>query len=301
MIHAGKTLREIAQNVETQSAIVQNYNGLIKLRSLLRPVRTEAPKVIWLHGPTGTGKTHLAYEFALVYTGGQRDSIWSNPGLGIQWMDGYDGHPVAILDDFRPNKSFPFAYLLRVLDKYDFQVPIKGGFVTWNPNVIIITCPKSPEAMYEHWAKWHPEDVAQLLRRIDLVLEIPGPDFPEVNPLVLWWGPQLPSPTPPEPAPLPTPPTQPLDIPVAPSSSSSDDEFAGLSPHEIFARLDIPLIQRQDATVGDMDVSNSSNSSSESSVWSSDEPSGESLHSEERSDDSSGSNSMDDFIEISSD
>ena len=59
------------------------------------------------------------------------------------WFDGYDGHDTAIFDDFRASVN-RFAYILRVLDRYPMDVPVKGGFVNWNPKYIVFTCPRPP-------------------------------------------------------------------------------------------------------------------------------------------------------------
>lgn len=32
-----------------------------------------------------------------------------------------------------------------MLDRYKHEVPVKGNFVMWNPEVIIVTCPRIPD------------------------------------------------------------------------------------------------------------------------------------------------------------
>lgn len=54
------------------------------------------------------------------------------------WFDGYLGESVAVFDDFRPWWC-RFDYLLALLDRYPIRVPVKGGFVNWIPEIIIIT------------------------------------------------------------------------------------------------------------------------------------------------------------------
>lgn len=34
--------------------------------------------------------------------------------------------------------------LLRILDRYEIRVPIKGSHAWWNPVLIFITCPRLP-------------------------------------------------------------------------------------------------------------------------------------------------------------
>lgn len=87
---------------------------------------------------------------------------------GLQWFDGYDGHKAVLLDDFRPSWC-KLHVLLRLLDRYDMRVPVKGGFRQWKPECIWVTAPKPPE---EYFAEWEGEDLAQLTRRIDVIREV---------------------------------------------------------------------------------------------------------------------------------
>nr|WRQ56664.1 MAG: putative replication protein [Circovirus sp. gt2AU] len=123
--------------------------------------------VLWLHGSTGVGKTRCALELA-EYLGCGSDVWVSNASL--QWFDGYDGQRVAVLDDYRTNHC-KFSTILRLLDRYRFSVPFKGGFVLWQPLFIIITTPKSARAM---WNLRTEEDIAQLERRITLSVDVDG-------------------------------------------------------------------------------------------------------------------------------
>ncbi len=70
------------------------------------------------------------------------------------------------MDDFRPSQQ-PLAKMLRLLDRYPFRVPFKGGYRQFRSGLIIITCPKHPESCYLDDG----EDVAQLLRRINEIKE----------------------------------------------------------------------------------------------------------------------------------
>ena len=63
---------------------------------------------------------------------------------GAEWFDGYDGREVLILDDLRKS-TFTFSYLLDVLDRYEFGVEVKGGYVPMLAKVMIITCNQSHE------------------------------------------------------------------------------------------------------------------------------------------------------------
>lgn len=65
----------------------------------------------------------------------------------MKFFDGYINQKVALFDDFR-KEMCPFNYLLKLTDRHDINVEVKGGSVFFNPEVIIITCPRSPEQEY---------------------------------------------------------------------------------------------------------------------------------------------------------
>lgn len=176
-IKGGSTMRELALGDETAVSVVKFSKGLTTLRSLCAAPRdpTRPPTVYWLHGSTGTGKTRAATEFATYMFGAEfADPYWLSCG-SLRWFDGYDGQPVAILDDFRA-KQLPgaggFSFFLRLLDRYPMAVEFKGGFVNWAPQIIIITCPKCPESCFSTRNEHVPEDIRQLLRRITYVFPL---------------------------------------------------------------------------------------------------------------------------------
>jgi len=171
----GATLRELAMDVEQGAvAVVKFHRGLTVLRSLTRGPRTTVPKVFWVFGPTGTGKTRCVFKAARRLVERRDDDIWVSSG-GLKWFDGYDGQPVAILDDFRSKHVPNFAFLLRLLDRYPINVEFKGGFVQWKPEYIFITCPTDPDDCFATRKMHKPEDIAQLHRRITQVFRFASP------------------------------------------------------------------------------------------------------------------------------
>lgn len=115
--------------------------------------RERGPNVIVHWGTTGTGKTRAVWDTH------DEESIYAHGG--DRWFDGYDGHQVALFDDFN-GSEFKLSYFLKLLDRYPMRVPIKGGFVQWKPEFIYITSNKSPEEWY---ANAHPEHQRALQRR----------------------------------------------------------------------------------------------------------------------------------------
>lgn len=115
------------------------------------------PDVRWYYGSTGSGKTRAALE--------EFPDAWVSMPNG-RWYDGYDGHRVAVLDDFR--KSWcDYPTLLRLLDRYPLRVENKGGSRQWVPDVIIVTCPWAPDVLYG--GAYYHDKIGQLTRRIGTV------------------------------------------------------------------------------------------------------------------------------------
>lgn len=117
------------------------------------PKRTEPPIVEWIYGPTGTGKSEYAHTF--------KDAWFSGLAEGRFFFEGYHGQEIAVFEDFRA-ECLTFRQMLRVLDRYNCLVEIKGGSVDFAARRIIITSCHSPEECYGSEG----EDLRQLLRRI---------------------------------------------------------------------------------------------------------------------------------------
>lgn len=107
----------------------------------------------WYYGSTGTGKTRAA-------SGADPDAYWKNPAH--KWWDGYQGESTIIIDDYRADFC-KFSELLRLFDRYPYQVEVKGGTRQFLARKIYVTTPKSPALTWESRTE---EDLAQLLRRI---------------------------------------------------------------------------------------------------------------------------------------
>lgn len=125
---------------------------------ILEPKRDWKPSVIWIWGPTGTYKSAFARKLC--------EEPWVS-SKDLKWFDGYDRHSDVIFDDFRGDFC-TFHFLLRLLDRYECMVEIKGGTRQFLAKKIVITSCYHPKNVY---AK-NDEDVKQLLRRIDEIIEI---------------------------------------------------------------------------------------------------------------------------------
>lgn len=142
------------------------------LKSVSRPTRAEGETLeVILHiGPTGLGKTKKVYD-----EHGDDPELYATPlSNGTPWYDGYDGHKIVLLDDFAGSAShLQLVTLLRLLDRYPVQVPIKGSHVWWFPNRIYVTTNIEPAK----WYKWEGRErqYLALARRFTKVIEFYEP------------------------------------------------------------------------------------------------------------------------------
>lgn len=168
-LKAGNSLSSLADDDNNAICLVKYSKGLSILQDTLlnsEPLRQK--KVVWISGPTGVGKTRAAVEFAEKHN---LDYWISNENL--KWFDKYHGQKIAIIDDFRW-KDCTFKMLLRLLDRYELQVPVKGGFVRWNPQIIFVTTPKTVnETFVTEWRNENSEDLQQVRRRVHFNLTFP--------------------------------------------------------------------------------------------------------------------------------
>lgn len=106
--------------------------------------------VFW--GDAGTGKTRKAFEidadlYMLSYGSGQSQL----------WFDGYTGQDTVLFDDFYGG-AIKYGFLLKLLDGYKFDLPVKGGFTRKLWKRVIITSNADPES-------WYPTGLTPALRR----------------------------------------------------------------------------------------------------------------------------------------
>lgn len=163
--------KSLCQLVDEGEISIYKLPQLQKAISIYRNERMEVqrqncPEVRWYYGPTGTGKTRTAIEEAEKEFG----KYWKSHATA-DWFDGYRGEEGVILDDIR-SSTWPFQQLLQITDRYYLSLPIKGGFIRWNPKIIWITAPRGPEEIYYNYQQQQPYDgIEQLLRRITIQKE----------------------------------------------------------------------------------------------------------------------------------
>lgn len=154
LIKSGKRVRDVAEQCPT--TFVKYSRGLLALRKQLAEKRTWKPNVVVYWGDPGTGKSRRVWD--------AEPEAYAHPGG--PWFDGYDGQEAVLFDDFT-GSCFKIQYLLKLLDRYPMDVPVKGGFVSWVPRRIYITS----NLPFDDWyAGARPIHVAALRRRIDQIM-----------------------------------------------------------------------------------------------------------------------------------
>lgn len=119
----------------------------------------DRPTIIWIWGPTGTRKSHVAHKLA------GKDMYRKHDGT--KWWNGYDGQETIILDDFR-DSWWSITDMLSLTDRYEHRIENKGGVRQMKARTIYITCCKPPEECYKNTG----ECLEQLKRRITKVYHL---------------------------------------------------------------------------------------------------------------------------------
>lgn len=145
LIDGGSTVKQVIQK---NPKLVKYISHLNTYRNSLTEALERDVEVIVLWGDAGTGKSIRARADSKDYY---------NKPMG-DWWDNYTGQKTLILDDY--NGYLQYTELLRVLDRYAYQVPVKGGFVWAQWNKVYITSNKDP-------LKWYKSGMTKaLFRRI---------------------------------------------------------------------------------------------------------------------------------------
>lgn len=140
---------------------LQQINTALKFLTYNEEPRNWECHVIWITGASGSGKSRLAHEIA--------PEAYSKDGS--KWWDGYDGHEDIIIDDFR-DSWWDLTFMLKLLDRYELRVEVKGGYRQIRAKRIIITSIKHPTECYLNTG----ECKKQLLRRVHEVKTITIPE-----------------------------------------------------------------------------------------------------------------------------
>lgn len=156
-ISQGAPLWDIMSRFPRQ--FMRNHAAISKLCAMYdrpRPYQDCQVEVWW--GITGSGKSYDAFHnFPEAY----RKTI---PG---KWWEGYKGETSVVFEEYNPEeeKELRLPELLKILDKYPYQVEIKGASLQLRAHHFIFTTNIDPRT----WYRGHPQQPA-LFRRISRVV-----------------------------------------------------------------------------------------------------------------------------------
>ena len=162
----GKAMQDIAK--DHFSDYVRYERAFNKYRDLRMPHRTREShddmRVIWIWGPSGTGKTSSA----LRYSDGQA-TYWAPQAKanGIRF-DNYNYEPVVIFDDYHAG-GMTWTMLMRLLQPYPLEVPTDGGSKKFVAHTIIFTSVDHPARLYKKHLDKLGRDWTELERRISIL------------------------------------------------------------------------------------------------------------------------------------
>lgn len=119
-------------------------------------------KVIYITGPSGSGKSFKAYETVITNNYDEFDEVFK---AGEFWHGVKSDGKVCIYDDFRPSDMKPNDFI-KFIDYNRHGLNIKGGSVMNNYELIIITSIFHPKKIYSGITE---EARIQWLRRIEII------------------------------------------------------------------------------------------------------------------------------------
>lgn len=133
------------------------YNTIKRIRADYQPKPNPVDvRCYWIHGPTGTGKSHaVETSFPTCYKKNMDD---------VKWYDSYAGEDVIYLEDIDKYQVKWGGALKRLADKWPMLASVKGSMLYIRPKMVIVT------SNYRIEDIWNDEQtVDPLLRRFTVI------------------------------------------------------------------------------------------------------------------------------------
>lgn len=150
--------------------------------------RNWAMELVFIIGPTGTGKSRRAHEMA------GESAYFKPPG---KWWDNYTGEHTVVLDEFYGH-SMPFTHLLQLCDRYPYMVEPKGyPAVQFVSKRIIFTSNQNPKDWYSsertHQGPWEQNPLNRRIRQFGrlIITGVIHQEVVNVDPQPLQWNQEL--------------------------------------------------------------------------------------------------------------
>lgn len=130
-----ESLKDRSFTMDDHYSTVAKYGKFYdRIVASIKPPSWRDVKVYWLWGAPGSGKTRYCHEFD--------SDLFAIPSYTPEWWDGYSDEKTVLLDDY--DGTMKISRLLRILDGYRIQVPVKGGFRWLFATTIFITSNHPP-------------------------------------------------------------------------------------------------------------------------------------------------------------
>lgn len=151
----------IAGDLESIDAdiYIRCYNTLKNIRKdhMKKPPPQDV-KCFWIHGPTGTGKSHaVETSYPNCYKKSMDD---------MKWFDNYNDEECIYLEDIDVYQVKWGGLLKRLADRWPMQASIKGSMKYIRPKLVIVTSNYTPDQIWSDTATLEP-----LLRRFTVILK----------------------------------------------------------------------------------------------------------------------------------
>lgn len=157
----------VVQAVENQPHLIPCVRALSSFKQMSMKSTHRDVQVHVLIGPPGCGKTKWAWD--------NYPDLYTKPDG--QWWDGYAGEETVLLDDF--GGDLAYTTLLKVLDRYPLQLPVKGGFVAAKYTTVIITSNKFVQSWWKQDGDIPSPPLPALRRRFTIYRNMYITDAPE--------------------------------------------------------------------------------------------------------------------------